>query len=62
MTPEERKEQDRKQKEWVKARINCTIQGVLARLECSLRYDVNTYNESGLKHKFEVKAIEGVWS
>ena len=59
MTTEEQKEQERKQKEWVKARINCTIQAVLACLVRSLRYDVNLYNESGLNTEFKVADIEG---
>ena len=58
-TLEERKEQERKQKEWVKARIGCTMQGVLASLKSTLHYDVNTYNDSFPNNKFEVNNIDG---
>ena len=58
MTSDEQKELER-QKEWVKARLNCTIQGVLNCLATTLRYDVNTYNDSVQNHQFEVSNIDG---
>lgn len=60
MAIKEQKRQKRKQKEWVKARIGCTIQGVFSNLKCTLHYDVNTFNDSDPKHKFEVVDINGI--
>ena len=60
MTIEERKEQERKQKEWVKARLNCTIKAVYTCLVTNIRYDVNIYNDSGIKPEFEVVDIDGI--
>ncbi len=58
MTPEERKEQKRKQKDWVKARLNCTMKAVYDSLVDAIIYDVKIYNESIGEPCFKVKEGE----
>ena len=45
MTEEERVKQER-QKEWVKTRINCTLQAVFDQLASTIKHDVKIYNDS----------------
>ena len=54
MTLEERKERERKQKEWVKSRLECTVKKVYENLVTSIKDDVDVYKKLSGKANIEI--------
>lgn len=58
MTPEERKEEERKREEWVKTRFNCTMKAVFERLFKVVKQDIETYNSLLRRQAFECVCVD----